>query len=117
MSKIDDPTRLRHMRDAAIEAISFTANRDLSDLYSDRMLTLAVVKDIEIIGEAASKISTECRTKYPQISWAEIIGMRNRLTHAYFEVDLDIIWEVVTHDLPILITEIEIIISMFNEYE
>jgi uncharacterized protein with HEPN domain len=110
MSKIDDATRLRHMRDAAIEAVGFICNRTRTNLDGDRMLTLALVKDIEIIGEAAGKISTDCRTKYPEIPWVQMIGMRNRLTHAYFEIDLDIIWEVVVHDLPPLVTELEKII-------
>lgn len=107
MSTFDDATRLRHMRDAAIEAIEFASDRKRDDLEADRMLTLSLVKDIEIIGEAASKISTNCREKYPQIPWGEVIGMRNRLIHAYFEVDLDIVWEVVTSDLPPLVIELE----------
>ncbi len=112
MSTIDDLTRLRHMRDAAIEALAFSRDRTRNDLDRDRMLTLALVKDIEIIGEAASKISTDCRTRYPGIPWVEIIGMRNRLTHAYFAIDLDIVWEVITNDLLPLVTELERIIIL-----
>ena len=104
------------MRDAAIEAISFVKNYTRKDLDSDRsqirMLTLALVKDIEIIGEAASRISESCKTKYPQIPWPQMIGMRNRLTHAYFEIDLDIVWEVVTNDLPLLVVELEKTIAL-----
>lgn len=111
MSVIDDMTRLRHMRDAAAEAICFACGRIRTDLDSDRMLTLALVKDIEIIGEAASRISTDRRTRYPTIPWAQVIGMRNRLTHAYFEIDLNIVWEVVSHDLPLLVIELERIIA------
>ncbi|MBD2326946.1 DUF86 domain-containing protein [Alkalinema sp. FACHB-956] len=112
MSNLDDATRLRHMRDAAVEAIGFIRDRSRSDLEGDRMLTLALVKDIEIIGEAAGRISADLRTRYPHIPWVQMIGMRNRLTHAYFEVDLDIVWEVVTRDLPPLIVELEKIISL-----
>lgn len=83
MSTIDDLTRLRHMRDAATEAIQFISGHVRSDLDCDRMLTLALAKDIEIIGEAAARISTDCRTRHPTIPWMEMIGMRNRLTHAY----------------------------------
>lgn len=100
------------MRDAAIEAINFASGRRRDELNTNRMLALALVKDIEIVGEAASKISTECRAKYPQLSWLQIIGMRNRLTHAYFEVNLDIVWQVVTNDLPTLVMELEQIISL-----
>ena len=112
MSKIDDATRLRHMRDVALEAMNFVHNRPRANLDGDRMLTLALVKDIEIIGEAAGRISTDCKTKYPKIPWAQMIGMRNRLTHAYFEIDLDIVWEVVTNDLPPLVTELEKIMPL-----
>jgi len=109
---IDDATRLRHMRDAAVEAVGFIRDRTRSDLEGDRMLTLALVKDIEIIGEAAGRISADCKARYPAIPWTQMIGMRNRLTHAYFEIDLDIVWEVVTHDLPPLVIELEKIISL-----
>jgi uncharacterized protein with HEPN domain len=112
MSMIDDLTRLRHMRDAATEAIRFISGRTRADLNRDRMLTLALVKDIEIVGEAAGRISADCRTRYPAIPWMQMIGMRNRLTHAYFEIDLDIVWEVVSHDLPPLIIELEKIITL-----
>jgi uncharacterized protein with HEPN domain len=100
MSMIDNVTRLCHMRDAAVEAIGFIRDRTRLDLERDRMLTLALVKDIEIIGEAAGRISSDCKNKYPAIPWIQMVGMRNRLTHAYFEIDLDIVWEVVANDLP-----------------
>ncbi len=86
MSKIDDATRLRHMRDAASEAIGFSRDRSRADLDGDRMLTLALVKDIEIIGEAAGRISTDCKIKYPEVPWVQMIGMRNRLTHAFLRL-------------------------------
>jgi uncharacterized protein with HEPN domain len=71
------------------------------------MFALAVVKDIEIIGEAAARISEEAQEAYPQIPWVDIVGMRNRLTHAYFDINLDIVWDTVTANLPPLITELE----------
>lgn len=112
MSKLDDLTRLRHMRDAAIEAMSFVENRTRKELDRDRMLALALVKDIEIIGEAASRVSAACQARSPQVPWSQMIGMRNRLTHTYFEIDLDIVWQVVIDDLPLLIAELEKIIAM-----
>jgi uncharacterized protein with HEPN domain len=111
MSKIDDSSRLHHMLDAATEAITFASARQRNDLDKDRMLTLSLVKEIEIIGEAASNISPECRDRYAEIPWVEIIGMRNRLIHAYFEVDLDIVWQVVTYDLPTLIDALRQVIE------
>jgi uncharacterized protein with HEPN domain len=83
-----DLVRLRHMLDAAREALAFGTGRTSDDLTRDRVLTLALVKCIEIIGEAAAKVSTQTRASTPQIPWSDIIGMRNRLIHAYFDVDV-----------------------------
>jgi uncharacterized protein with HEPN domain len=71
------------------------------------MLVLAVVKDIEIIGEAASRTSAATRAAHPDVPWAQIIVMRNRLIHAYFDVDLQVVWDTVTGDLPLLIAMLE----------
>jgi len=87
----DDETRLHHMLDAAKEAILFSKNKSRNDLDTNRMLTLSLVKCIEIIGEAASRIGKDRQEELPQIPWAQVIGMRNRLIHGYFEVDLDIV--------------------------
>lgn len=65
------------------------------------------MKSIEIIGEAATKITKECQKDLSQIPWPNIIGMRNRLIHAYFDVNLEILWKTVTEDLPGLIDELE----------
>ena len=105
-----DSIRLRHMLDAAREAISFTLNKDRPSLNADRQLTLALVKAVEIIGEAAGKVTEECRQEFAQIPWASIIGMRNRLIHAYFDIDLDILWKTIIEDIPPLIADLEQII-------
>jgi uncharacterized protein with HEPN domain len=89
----DDAIRLRHMLDAARSAQEFATGRSRGDLATDKMLTFAVVRAIEILGEAASRISAETRLAEPSIPWAEIVAMRNRLIHAYFDVDLDILWK------------------------
>jgi uncharacterized protein with HEPN domain len=102
----DDLIRLFHMLDAAQEALSFIEGKTRTDLNTNRMLVLSFVKDIEIIGEAAAKISQETISQLPQIPWAQIIGMRNRLIHAYFEVDLDVLWETAIEDIPSLIEEL-----------
>ncbi len=107
---IDDSVRLRHMLDAASEAISFAQSRTRSDLDTNRMLTLAVVRCLEMIGEAASRLTRSRRDELPQISWPQMIGMRNRIIHAYFEIELDTVWDTVTEDLPPLIVELEKII-------
>jgi uncharacterized protein with HEPN domain len=91
------------MLDAAREAITFGAGRTRDDLKRDRVLTLALVKCIEIIGEAAAKVTPETQAKYPEIPWIDIIGMRNRLIHAYFDVDTDRVHDTLTNDLPPLV--------------
>jgi uncharacterized protein with HEPN domain len=107
MSKIDDLTRLKHIRDSAKEALSFVDNRTRKDLDDERMLSLALVRLIEIMGEAANNISEPCQAKYQKIPWRQIVGMRNRIVHAYFDIDLDIIWQVITQDLGSLLSEIK----------
>jgi uncharacterized protein with HEPN domain len=78
-----------------------------SDLDTDRMLVLSLVKELEIIGEAAGKVSAAIRAQYGTIPWQDISGMRNRLIHAYFDIDLDVVWTTVTKDLPPLKTNLE----------
>lgn len=103
----DDLIRLRHMIDAAKEALSFAKGKDRKDLYTDRMLALSIVKSIEIIGEAASTVTKEFRERCQEIPWANIIAMRNRLIHVYFDIDLDRVWDTITDDLPPLIALLE----------
>ncbi|HEY4723641.1 MAG TPA: HepT-like ribonuclease domain-containing protein [Anaerolineales bacterium] len=107
----DDLIRLRHMLDAAREATAFAKGRSRSDLDNDRMLLLSLTKDIEIIGEAASKLSQETHDTNSSIPWASIIAMRNRLIHAYFDIDPDRVWDTVKDDLPPLVAELEKIIA------
>lgn len=89
----------------AAEAIQrFTARRRHGDLEADQMLLFALVRAIEIIGEAASKISVERRAAIADVPWLEIISMRNRLVHAYFDVNRDILWKTVTEEIPHLLS-------------
>ncbi len=107
----DDLIRIRHMLDAAKEAMSFIKDRKRSDLDTDRMLVLSLVKSVEIIGEAASKVTKEPRDGHPEVPWLNIIGMRNRLIHVYFDIDLDRVWDTITDDLPPVIAALEKIIE------
>jgi uncharacterized protein with HEPN domain len=106
-----DAIRLRHMLDAARDAMAFAASKGSQDLATDRMFALAVVKSIEIIGEAATAVSTAGRSAYPSIPWRQIIGTRNRLIHSYFEIDYDIVWDTVTRDLPPLVAQLQQILA------
>jgi uncharacterized protein with HEPN domain len=105
----DDLIRMRHMLDATKEALSFAKNKSRGDFDSDRMLVLSIVKSIEI-GEAASKVTQETREMHSELPWANIIAMRNRLIHVYFDIDLDRLWDTVTDDLPPLIASLEKVI-------
>ncbi|WP_305045109.1 HepT-like ribonuclease domain-containing protein [Geoalkalibacter sp.] len=110
MSK-DDLIRIRHMVDAAREAISFAAGRRREDLDRDRMLVLSLVKSVEIMGEAAAKVSDSFRQQQPTLPWREMVAMRNRLIHGYFDINLDIVWQTVTAELPPLVEKMEAILS------
>jgi uncharacterized protein with HEPN domain len=99
------------MLDAAREAMSFIKEKNRSDLDKDRMLVLSLVKSIEIVGEAASKVTNESRDDYPEVPWLNIIGMRNRLIHVYFDIDLDRVWDTITDDLPPVIAALQKIIQ------
>ncbi len=103
----DDRVRLQHMLDAASEALDFIQGKTRADLDKDRMLVLSLVKELEIIGEAAGKESPEIRSQNSAVPWQDISGTRNRLIHAYFDIDLDVVWSTVNKDLPFLKAELE----------
>ena len=98
-----DKVRFRHMLDAAEEARGFARGRSREDLDTDRMLVLALLKCVEIIGEAAARTSDESKAMNSSIPWQDIIGMRNRLVHGYYDVNLDVVWRTVDEELPSLI--------------
>lgn len=107
MSRRDDTLRLQDMLTAAHDARAFAAGKTEADLSHDKQLTLALLKCIEIIGEAATRVGEDTRAKYPALPWADMIGMRNRLVHIYFDIDLSLLWTTVADDLPVLIRELE----------
>jgi len=103
MSPPEDTIRLRHMLDHAIEAIELTRGRQRSDLDADRTLNLALVRLLEIIGEAAGRVTPATQATVPDVPWPQIVGLRNRLIHGYDAVDFDILWDIIELDLPPLI--------------
>jgi uncharacterized protein with HEPN domain len=107
----DDLVRVRHMLDFARKAVQFNKGRSRADLDSNEMLAMATVHLIEVIGEASKAISAELRHQYPEVPWDLISGTRNRLAHGYIDVDLDIIWTIVTTDLPPLIVQLRRILK------
>jgi uncharacterized protein with HEPN domain len=104
--KHEDKVRLRHMLDAALEIQQYVQTSKREDLDQDRKLVHSLVRLFEIIGEAASQVSEELCEEAPEIPWSVIIGMRNRLIHAYFSINLDVVWSTSKDDIPSLITEL-----------
>lgn len=106
----DDLVRIRHMLDASTEALSFALDKSRSDLDENRLLMHGLVRCIEIVGEAATQVRQETKDAHPQIPWADIVAMRHRLIHGYFDVDLDRVWDTITDDLPILSRQLKEIV-------
>lgn len=111
MQQPDDLVRVRHMLDFARKAVKFSKGKKRADLDSDEMLAMATIHLIEVIGEASRGVSEIRRQKYPEVPWDSITGTRNRLAHGYIDVDLDIIWAIVTVDPPPLIVQLKRILK------
>jgi uncharacterized protein with HEPN domain len=108
----DDAIRVRHMIEAAQTAQEFIAGRERADLDSDAMLLFAIVQAIQIIGEAASRISPETRVAAASIPWPRIIAMRHRLVHAYADIDHEIVWKTVPEEIPALLASLMSLVSL-----
>jgi uncharacterized protein with HEPN domain len=111
MSSHDETVYLKHMRDYAQEACQLASGRSRADLDADRTFMLATTRLLEMMGEAARRLSDDTRLQYPQIPWQEAIGLRHHLVHGYDKINLDVIWEILTVDLAPLIAALD---SMLN---
>ena len=107
----DDKVRLSHMLEAAEGAVGFCTDKSYDDLLSNRQLAFAVVRALEIVGEAASQLSDDFKASHDEIPWRDVIAMRNKLIHAYFDINYRIVWSTVTNDLPVLIPILREIIT------
>jgi uncharacterized protein with HEPN domain len=107
MREPDDRTAVRHMTEAARKIVRFAAGRKREDLDSDEQLCLSLVRLLEIIGEAATRVSAGAREANTRVPWSQMIGMRNRLIHGYDVVDLDVLWRTVTGDIPDLMARLD----------
>jgi uncharacterized protein with HEPN domain len=107
MSHSDDWVRLRHILDASRLALDATGSREAEDIDGDQITKLALERLIGIIGEAASRLSPQMTARMPSIPWKGIVGMRNIVVHAYFDVDVPRVLRTVRSDLPALIRELE----------
>ena len=115
MTRRDDTVSIRHMFDHAVEAVEMARGRSRTDLDRDRQLNLALVRLVEIIGEAAKRVGPATQEAHPQVPWTQIIGTRNRLIHGYDRVNFDILWRIVAVELPPLIQQLEAILASHPE--
>ena len=106
MSPPEDITRLRHILDHATEAVEMARDRARADLQTDRQFGLAMTRLLEIVGEAAARVTPETRARIPDVPWPQIVALRNRLIHGYDDVDFDVLWVIVTADLPPLVSAV-----------
>jgi uncharacterized protein with HEPN domain len=107
MSRRDDSVPMRDMLDHAREAVAIVRQRSRAELDSDRMLQLALRQLVEIVGEAANRVSKEGQARYPDIAWRPAIAVRNRIAHGYDAIDYDIVWRILTEEFPVLIAALE----------
>jgi len=102
------------MIEAAQQALAFAEGHTEADLDHDRMLNFAMVRAVEIVGEAAARISKVTLQRYPEVQWSVIIGMRHRVAHGYLDIQHDILWNTVTRDYPRLLPQLH---TLFNDLE
>jgi uncharacterized protein with HEPN domain len=107
----DDAVYVGHMLDMARQARELVATRTRADYDADVALRLALAHLVQNIGEAARRVSPQLQQAHPDIPWRNIVGIRHKVVHDYFYVDYDIIWDVVTSDLPGLVSKLELIVG------
>lgn len=110
----DDRAFLMHILDAIAAIQEYLAGATILGFRQSRLLQAAVVRELEIIGEAAKNLSEHTRQACSDVEWGEIIGLRNRLTHAYFQVDVDLVWEIAHTDVPALDRKIREMVSQLE---
>lgn len=111
MTQRDDGVPVRHMLDHSIEAVEMVHGRTRADLDVDRQLNLALVRLVEIIGEAGKRVGPATRDAHPEVPWRQIVGTRDRLIHGYDRVNFDILWRIVSVELPTLIEQLKAILA------
>lgn len=107
----EDEVRIRHMIEMAEAAIQMTKGRSQADAEQDLMLRLALARALEVLGEAAGRLSVETRESAPDVPWREIVGMRNRLVHAYFDIDPAIMWKTATVSAPAILPHLRTLLD------
>ncbi len=111
MSRRDPRVHIHHMLDHAAEALEMTRGRSRADLDTDRMLNLSLVRLMEVLGEASRRVPADFRSRYPNVPWRHTSDLRNRLIHAYDEINFDTLWEIIRDEVPPLIEQLEAILD------
>lgn len=112
MSRLYDLEYLKHIEEALKNVLHFSTGKSIEDILNNEMLSYAIIRGFEIMGEASGKISKEAREKYPQLPWKDMINMRNRLIHNYFDIDHEIIWQTIKQELPGLMSTLKTVIKL-----
>lgn len=110
-SESGDKIRLQHILDAIDEIHKYLVSADLPVFLENSMMRFACIKQMEIIGEASNHLSAELKSKFSEIEWVQIVGMRNVFTHEYFGIDSGLVWEIIKNDIPELKEKIERILN------
>ena len=110
-SELGDKIRLQHILDAIDEIHKYIISADLSEFLENSMMRFACIKQMEIIGEASNHLSAELKSKFSDIEWGQIVGMRNVFTHEYFGIDSSLVWEIIKIDIPELKEKIQPILK------
>jgi uncharacterized protein with HEPN domain len=100
--KKDDTVYLQHIMDNISRIEEYTQGFGYEDFVGNHLIQDGVIRQIEIMGEAAKRLSKEIKDKYSEIPWRDITGMRDKLIHDYFGVDIDAVWDTVVRDVPVL---------------
>jgi len=100
MIERDEPVYLRHMLDAIDRIARYVADKDKAEFWASELLQDGLIRQLEILGEAAGRVSRETCAAHPDVPWPKVPGLRHRLIHDYFEVDRNMVWRVATVDVP-----------------
>ncbi len=110
-----DDAYLLDILDSARAAMKYASGKTWEEFSTSPLLQDAIVRRLEIVGEASSRVSIATQKQYPQLPWIEMKGTRNRIIHEYDSIELDIIWDIIQKDLPVLVSELEKIIPDENK--